>query len=189
VTAATIGPNAVVQLGEALRAEGLDDLARAIFTAAGHREWLAAAPRSMLAEREVARLHDALWALAPQALPLAREAGRRTADYILANRIPRAARWLLAVLPSSMAEPLLVHAIARHAWTFAGSGRFVIEQGRPSRFAVTANPLARAAEDGHCFWHEAVFTRLWQRLIDPRAQVVETRCGHGVGACRFEVRR
>lgn len=182
---AVIGPNAVIQLGEALRPHR--GLAEAVFAAAGHGDWLRDAPEQMVPEGEVAALHAALYALSPRAIELAQEAGTRTGDYILANRIPAAARLLLRALPAALAEPLLVAAIARHAWTFAGSGRFVQLPGRPARFGIDRNPLAR--DHGHCRWHEAVFTRLWQKLIDPAATVVETTCGHGDGQCRFAVRR
>lgn len=182
---AVIGPNAVIQLGEALRPHR--GLAEAVFAAAGHGDWLSDAPEQMVPEGEVAALHAALYALSPRAAALAEEAGTRTGDYILANRIPAAARLLLRALPAALAEPLLVAAIARHAWTFAGSGRFVQLAGRPAQFGIDRNPLAR--DHGRCRWHEAVFTRLWQRLIDPAATVVETCCGHGTGQCRFAVRR
>lgn len=186
---ARIGPNAVIQLDEALRARGEGGLAALIFAAAGQSEWRGHPPEAMVDERAVARLHAALWRLAPAAAALARDAGTRTADYIMANRIPRAARGLLTLLPAALAEPLLVRAIARHAWTFAGSGAFAAAPGRPARFTIAANPLARAEPDARCAWHEAVFTRLWQRLVTPHARVVERCCGHGTGACRFEVER
>ena len=189
MTVAVIGPNAVIQLGEALRAAGLGRLAEDVFTAAGHQDWLAAAPEAMVPEGEVARLHAALWSMAPAAGELARDAGARTGDYILANRIPRPARMLLGILPPGLAELLLLKAITAHAWTFAGSGRFAVEAGTPARFAIHANPLARADGAGRCIWHEAVLTRLWQQLVAPEAFVVETECGHGTGACRFAVQR
>lgn len=184
---ALIGPNAAIQLGAALASRPA--LAEAVFAASGHAAWLRAAPTEMLAEAEVARLHAALWRLAPDAPTLARDAGRRTADYIMAHRLPWLARALLIALPPALAEPLLLRAIAAHAWTFTGSGRFMVTGHAPTRFAIDANPLARAAPDARCAWHEAVFTTLWQKLVSPATRVIEERCGHGTDACRFVVER
>lgn len=106
VIGAVIGPNAAIQLGEVLRA-GDAALAEAVFGAAGHGEWLRVPPQTMLPEAEVARLHGALWALAPDPALMARDAGRRTADYVLEHRLPTLARWLIRALPKASAERLL----------------------------------------------------------------------------------
>lgn len=184
---ARIGPNAAIQLGAALATRPA--LAQAVFAAAGHAAWLKVPPSAMLPESDVAALHAALWRLAPDPQAVARDAGRRTADYIMANRLPWLARALLIALPPALAEPLLLRAIAAHAWTFTGSGRFAVVARAPTRFEIAANPLARPGADARCAWHEAVFTTLWQRLVMPGARVVEERCGHGGAPCRFAVHR
>lgn len=114
-----------------------------------------------------------------------RAAGRGTADYILANRIPAPAQRLIRALPRRLGAQLLAAAIARHAWTFAGSGRFSIEEIRPLTLSIAANPLALAPG---CDWHVAVFERLFAALVRPGAKVRETSCcGAGDPACRFTV--
>jgi divinyl protochlorophyllide a 8-vinyl-reductase len=186
--AARIGPNAVVQLGETLLAHDARGLAQRIYLAAGHLDWLRDLPTSMVNEADVAALHAALRRLAQpyEARDYAMEAGQRTGDYILANRIPHAAQALLRALPSKLAARLLLKAIARHAWTFAGSGRFVCEGGSPLRFSIVDNPLALP---GGCIWHEAVFTRLFQELAHPDVVVHEIACcASGDASCRFEIR-
>lgn len=191
---ARIGPNAVWRLLAALRADGGEPLAAAVLCTAGLSPWLAAPPQTMVDEHEVARLYAALRATVPeaQARRLARAAGTATGDYLLARRIPRAAQWLLRALPATLASRVLLAAVARHAWTFAGSGRFASRPGRPVRFSITGNPLCHgvARADGpQCDFHAAAVERLWRALVHPQARVVEVACeARGDPACRFEIR-
>lgn len=186
-----IGPNAIIQLAESARSQGADALVRNAFRRSGHGPWFETPPDEMLDEADVAAVHDALWCEVPPdvARGLVVEAGRRTADYVIENRIPPPVRYMLEALPAALAEPLLLKAIAHHAWTFAGSGKFLAFPDGLARFSIRANPLA-SPRAGHCLWHEAVFTRMWQRLVSPRARVEELSCcGQGAPACRFRVTR
>lgn len=185
--AARIGPNAVIQLGEAFRARGEVALGRAVYAAARCPDWFDAPPDEMIGEDAVASLHRALYRLAPP--PLARalsdEAGARTGAYILANRIPAPARMLLRALPAAPAARLLLSAISAHAWTFAGSGVFAQAGHRPTTVLIARNPLAIAPG---CVWHTAVFRTLFRDLVHPRCVVTEVECcGRGAPACRFEI--
>lgn len=120
-----------------------------------------------------------------------RVAGQGTGDYLLARRIPKPAQVALRLLPRRARGPLLARAIARHAWTFAGSGAFRILSLRPVVFELAGNPLIRGEAAGApmCVWHAAVLTRLFAALVDPAATVAETGCcGCGDPACRFELR-
>jgi divinyl protochlorophyllide a 8-vinyl-reductase len=118
------------------------------------------------------------------------DAGTRTADYILANRIPKLAQAVLKLLPAPLAARALAAAIAAHAWTFAGSGRFSVLRGNPMLLEIAQNPLCAEDRAGAaiCAWHTAVFQRLFQALVSPAARVVETACeGQGDSCCRFAV--
>jgi divinyl protochlorophyllide a 8-vinyl-reductase len=182
-----VGPNAILQTAEALRAEGGAPLARAVFDRAGLGPMLDAPPTAMVPERDAAALHRAVAeTLAPErAAAVAQEGGRLTGAYILAHRIPAPAQRLLRALPAALAGPLLLSAIRRHAWTFAGSGRVTIGW-RPMDLVITANPLATPG----CPWHRAVLQTLFRRLVAPDIRVVETACcAYGAAACRFEMRR
>ena len=119
-----VGPNAVIQLRDVLHDFRLHGAA--LFDAAGVGAWWLQPPSEMIPEQEAARLHQAVRRhLVPeQARAVLREAGLRTADYLLANRIPRPAQIVLRILPPRFAAALLLRAIAAHAWTFAGSGTF-----------------------------------------------------------------
>ncbi len=121
-----IGPNAVIQLAESLRAAGLERVISQAFSSAGAGAWLAAPPVAMVDAAQVGRLHRAVRATLPpaQAAAVMADAGRRTADYLLSARIPRPVRLLLKLLPARLSARLLVSAIRAHAWTFAGAGRF-----------------------------------------------------------------
>jgi divinyl protochlorophyllide a 8-vinyl-reductase len=144
----------------------------------------------MVDERPVALLHQTLRRLMPpqQSAEILADAGRRTADYILANRIPKPAQFVLKLLPAPLAARLLVSAITAHAWTFAGSGRFSGRTGRSVTFEIIANPLCAGEHSDSlvCVWHAAVFQRLFQVLVSPNTRVVETSCGaRGDECCRF----
>ena len=189
-----IGPNAITRVAQALRAEIGDAATHAVFAHAVLDEHLETPPTGMVDEVEVRRLHVALReALPPErATRVARRAGELTGDYLLANRIPRPAQAVLKRLPAALAERALLAAVSRHAWTFAGSGRFAARPGAPTVVEIADNPLCRAlvADGPCCHYHAAVFERLWRALVAPGTTVVETRCGAlGAPACRFELRR
>ena len=75
---------------------------------------------------------------------------------------------LIRALPAPLGARLLSAAIAKHAWTFAGSGAFTIVAHRPLTFEIAANPLAPgAAASPCCHWHAAVFERLFSTLVWP----------------------
>lgn len=191
--AARIGPNAVTRLAEALVAARGAGEARAIFSRAGLAHHLAAPPERMVEEQDVIALHAALRAALPPAAAeaIAAEAGRRTGAYLLTHRIPRPMRLVLPWLPPRLSALILLAAIGRHAWTFAGSGRFARRPGRPVRFAISGGPLARGVHGPApvCAYYAATFETLFRALVHPRARVVETDCeAMGAPACLFEAR-
>src|SRR3954452_21912370 len=139
--AALIGPNAVIQLLAALNEGDRQDLARRACIEAGVSGWFHTPPQHMVDERAVGRLHRAVRRALPleTANVLMAEAGRLTADYLLAHRIPRAVQVLLRCLPARAAAALLVKAISAHAWTFAGSATFTAQAGMPTVFTLINN--------------------------------------------------
>lgn len=190
-TAGQIGPNALLQLIPVLEAAGSAALARDLFAAA--RAEVPDPALGLVPEAPVARVHHGVRArFGTGAEALLFEAGLRTADYILAHRIPKPAQTLLRWLPPALGAPILARAIARNAWTFAGSGQFAIAPGRPPRFDLADNPLIRGERSPIplCHWHRAVFERLFRTLIDDRLRCRETACcASGAPACRFALQR
>ncbi len=183
-----VGPNAIIQTRHALDHFCGAATGAAIFSAARLGAWIASDPGEMVGAQYVNALNRqiALALPAPVAEAVLRDAGRRTGDYILANRIPKLAQRVLRMLPRRLAQRVLIKAIAANAWTFAGQAR--IETGA-NFIAILDNPvcLGRQGFDG-CVWHEAVIQRLFEALVDPHALVVETMCtGRGDPACRFVV--
>lgn len=191
--AGCIGPNAITRPAEALRARFGEATTAELFAQASLGRHLAAPPEAMVAEAEVTALHRVLRArLADEDWRLvAWDAGTRTGDYLLAHRIPPPAQAILRLLPAGRAAPLLARAIARHAWTFCGSGAFSAEPGHPLRLCIAGGPLSRGAacEAPVCDYYVATFERLFRRLVSPRAWAREVACeAQGAPACVFELR-
>ncbi len=139
----------------------------------------------MVPQAEVARLFAALRSRLTEAeadVVLA-QAGQWTAHYIIAHRIPRAAAGLISLMPVPIGARLLLTAIARHAWTFAGDGRVGISRGHPMRLDIGANPLATPG----CPWHCATIAELFRQLVAPHVRVEHPGCcARGDELCRFE---
>ncbi len=184
-----VGPNSVTQLIAALDAAGEERLKARVFHSAGCGRYLDAPPTEMVPEQEPAFLHRALIDLAaPEtAAAIAIDAGHRTGAYVIANRIPAPARAILKLLPARVAAPMLAKAIARHAWTFCGSGAVAVRDAGPRTLEIRIDGNALATPG--CPWHGAVFETLFRRLAGARARVSHPECmARGDAACRFEVR-
>lgn len=161
---ALIGPNAVLQ-AVAVMEERLGHAETQAILADAQIERLPSGTH-MIPEIEALRLHRWLLLHEPMgAFVIAEEAGSRTADYIMANRIPRAAVWLLKHLPARLAAPLLMAAIRKHAWTFIGAGDFAADGAW--RFTVDRRTAddSLPPPDSLFHWYAAVFTRLYRELV------------------------
>lgn len=182
-----IGPNAVLQLLPVLdRTFGSGTADRALAAAGLARP---GAESGMLPEADVATLHALVRRTWPgDAAQVLRDAGLATGDYILANRIPAVARLFIRFLPATIGARILSAAIAKHSWTFAGSGRFRILSRSPVIFEIAANPVIAGETSSIplCHWHAAVFERLFSRLVWPEVAVREVACcARKDQACRF----
>lgn len=188
-----IGPNAVTRMTQALRALGDDTLCRRIFVRAGLAHHLAAPPTRMIPESDVAVLHRAAIEELGEAraAEISREAGRLTGEYLLANRIPALAQRVLKRLPRGIAARILVAAIARHAWTFAGSGAFAYAFAPQLTLKLTGSPICREirTQEPACAYYAATFERVFAEILGPTLSVKETECAAiGAPACVFVVR-
>ncbi len=191
--AGRIGPNALIRMAEAMRVALGPGPAQELLAAAGLPRLLDDPPTAMVDEDVVRRLHRVVAeALDPAtAEAVAEDAGRRTAAYILAHRIPAPARLVMRAAPPAVAALLLLAAIRRHAWTFAGSGRFRTESGPPLQLVIADCPLCRGvhAEQPACGYFAATFEGLFAALVSRTATVREIACAAtGAPSCRFAVR-
>jgi divinyl protochlorophyllide a 8-vinyl-reductase len=189
---ARIGPNAITQLAGALEREQGRDYVRQLLGTIGLEPYADSPPGDMVDEAEVIALHRAVRERLPElkAQSVAWRAGVQTAEYLLARRIPRAAQAVLRPLPAGLASRLLLAAIRRHAWTFAGSGRFTAHAGRTVLLSIEDCPICRGAHAAHgvCDYYAATFSRLYKVLVHPAARVREIECAAaGAPACRFEI--
>ncbi len=187
-----IGPNAIIRMAEALHdAAGVGTTER-VFAAAGLAGYLDRAPSEMVDEREVSALHAAVMeSLGAEAgARVCRSAGAKTADYLLANRIPAAVQRLLRRLPPAIGSRVLLAAVAKNAWTFAGSGAFDTRNGKRPRVRIQGCPFCRdmTAEAPRCDYLAGTFERLYRVLVHSRTEVREIACeAAGDNACVFEL--
>ena len=191
--AGRIGPNAIIRVGEVLTARIGSSGTWALFEHAGLVRYLRQPPGQMVEEAEVRQLHGALREKlgAATARDVATAAGRATADYLLGHRIPKPVQRLLRVLPAPLAARVLLAAITRNAWTFAGSGEFSARAGSPVQLTIRHNPLCQGlhTDTPACDFYAATFERLFQVLVHRNARVREVACeACGNDACRFEIR-
>ena len=91
---------------------------------------------------------------------MARDAGRRTAEYVIANRIPRLAALLIGFLPRPFGRRLLLSAIRRNSWTFAGSGECGILP-HAGGISIAGNPLSMPGG----IWHVGVLETMFRELV------------------------
>ncbi len=190
---AEIGPNAVLQTLRALEEQAGAEAVRA---ACARAELPDPAPARMIPEAWFVRLVASVRHLLPaeQSDAVLARAGALTAEYVRANRIPSLVRGLLAALPASAGMPLLVRAFEKHAWTFAGSGRFQASLGPPITLTLEGCPTCRAEAGAASSrragaYYEAAFEGLLH-TADVRVRVREVACRvTGSPDCRFLVTR
>jgi len=189
---ARIGPNVIIRLGEALEARLGRAVRDDIFAAADLSEYLRTEPTAMVPEADVVALNRSLRGhlATDTADAIVRDAGERTAGYLLAHRIPPLAQRLLSVLPASLAARLLLALICRHAWTFAGSAGVTLHGGRRRRVVFEGSPLARGVVSATpvCGFYAGTFEGLFRALVAPNAQVREVTCAAtGASSCTLEL--
>jgi len=187
-----IGPNAISRIAQALEDQHGTAAARRVFHAARLESYLANPPQDMVDEDEVARLHHALHRElgTEAAADVATAAGRLTGGYLLAYRIPALAKPVLSLLPPSPSARLLLNAIAKHSWTFSGSGVFTYVSGDPIRVSITNCPVCRQTRSASpvCQFYTATFETIFRALVSPHTRVVETLCqATGASSCTFEI--
>ncbi|MGZ6059647.1 MAG: bacteriochlorophyll 4-vinyl reductase [Myxococcaceae bacterium] len=183
---ARIGPSAVLQTLRAV--EELEPRSRAAVESRAPMEPL---EEGMIPERVFVQLIRAVRDVLPRerAEAVLRRSGALTADDVRSHRIPAAIRATLAGLPAFLAMPLILQAIERHAWTFAGAGTFGSE-GKMLLLdgAPTARPESGPPGTGcSCAYYEGAFEGLL-RLAAREVRVTEVACqASGAAKCQFRI--
>jgi divinyl protochlorophyllide a 8-vinyl-reductase len=187
---AQIGPNALIQMVEALRIVWGPEETRSLLVSLGLGHYADVPPQHMMPQEQVAALHTRLHGMvdAGSFKSITADAGRRTADYLLAHRIPRAVQWVLKRLPDAIAARVLCRAIAKHAWTFAGSGVFSYAWTPGLVFRLRGNALCQQiqADAPVCDYYAATFERIFRVIVNDNWRVVEAQCeASGADFCEF----
>jgi len=193
--ASRIGPNSVIQTLRALRELEEAQVASDVPARAALPEsW----PEGMIPEAWFVRLVRALRETLPagRSEAVLRRSGAYTAEYVSQHRIPALFRGLLRLLPSRLGIPLLLAAFRRHAWTFAGAGRFSTEGGfpgpGPGTIVLEDCPTCRSDTANLSLPHagayyEAAFEGLLQ-LAARNVRVREVACqASRAPCCRFQI--
>lgn len=189
---AQIGPNTIIQVAQVLR-DRLSPAFADLVLRDATQYTLATMPSRMVDEREAQGVVQALVRRmgATAATHMLREAGSRTADYLLANRIPRIAQLVIRVVPRRVGLMLLLKAMKANAWTFAGSGHFhVAPSGRTPELVFENCAMCRGMREGMpmCDFYAGTFERLIGVLVARNVRVSEVACmAQGAPSCRFEL--
>lgn len=182
-----MSPLAILELLETVEAMlGAEARDEALREALIHR---VPAPDEPVREDKAARLHKAVRRLWPDdSDALLRRAGEEAGRYVVDHRLPDRGRQLLLRMPRSAAAWLLARRTEQQAWTFAGSGQFVVESA--GRFSLLDNPLVRGekANRAICFYHAGFFEKQFCSVVHPGIRCIETACvAKGDPACVFRL--
>ena len=181
-----MAPFVVLELAKVLEnVRGPEDLKTALRSAQLFR---LPEPDEPVREDKAARLHQTvrrLWA--DQALQMGHLAGIGAAQRIMETQITERAQTMLSKMPRATGAWLLAKTARQNAWTFSGTGEFVVEN--ESRFVLKGNPLVAGEQTNEtvCHFHAGLFEKLFSTLIHPRLVCHETACNaRGDEACVFE---
>ncbi len=76
---------------------------------------------------------------------------------------------VLKKLPRELAARILVAAIARHAWTFAGGGAFSYEFSPQLTLRLMGSPICKGlrTQEPACTYFAATFERVFREMLGP----------------------
>ena len=145
-------------------------------------------PDEPVREDKSARLHQAVRSLWPdEAQTICATAGVGAGHRVIETQITEKAQAMLAKMPMATGAWLLAKTARQNAWTFSGSGDFVVESEQ--RFILRDNPvvLGETSDTSVCYFHASLFQTLFSTLIHPRLICSEVAClARGDDACVFE---
>lgn len=187
-----IGPNSIIQTVAALEEIYGPLRGRAIRRSGKPLGWLDRLPDSMVNERQFHALVETIVGQvgAEEAGRVLHRSGQLTAGYLLSHRIPRPMQALLRVLPRRLGLKILLSAIRRHAWTFAGSGSFDYALGDRSLITLSSPVLGSdpAVAGAVCHYYRSCIAELLKTLVDLRIVLVDLACqARRDQHCRYQI--
>ncbi len=167
-TSSRIGPNSIIQTVAALEALYGKTKAETLLRKIGQGYLIENLPKEMVEEAKFHSLVIALQKEIGETSAILKEAGERTARYLLKVRIPFIFQKFLKLLPHRLAFRLFLFAISKNAWTFAGSGEFTYSMNQPPEITVKvifpSHPVV-----GN--FYLGTFTTLLQELVNPATKI------------------
>ncbi|HED31549.1 MAG TPA: bacteriochlorophyll 4-vinyl reductase [Prosthecochloris aestuarii] len=169
-TPARIGPNSIIQTVASLESRYGKAETEAILTRSGHKHLIGNLPSEMVEEDKFHKLVTALVReLGDNVMThILNDSGQRTAAYLLKVRIPGFFQKLLKPLPSGLAFRLLLFAISKNAWTFAGSGDFSYTTGKTPTITVKVTYPSIPVVGN---FYLGTFTKLLRELVNPGTRI------------------
>ena len=170
-TPSKIGPNSIIQTVAALEAAYGKTKAETMLSKIGQGYLVGNLPKEMVEE---AKFHTLVGALQKEIGETAtsrilQESGERTARYLLKVRIPGIFQKFVKLLPPRPAFKLLLFAISKNAWTFAGSGEFAYTMTRPPEISVKVTFPTQPVVGN---FYLGTFTALLQELVNPTTKIM-----------------
>lgn len=158
-----------------------------VFQAAGLRNL--PNPEEPVREKQVQQLHQIIRENYPAHLErIMTEAGIAAAKVITQYRLSVTAKQMLNRLPWSMATWMMVKSVHQNAWSFTGSGTFLmLETGM---FELSQNPMMRGVHETRpqCTFHRTIFETMFREVVHEQMQCEELQCcGAGATSCRFKL--
>ena len=165
-----IGPNSIIQTVTALEENYGKSKAETILRKIGQGYLIGNLPKEMVEE---IKFHTLVGALNKEigstaTANILKESGERTARYLMRVRIPAPFQKLVKLLPPRLAFRMLLFAISKNAWTFAGSGEFrysMITQPEISvKVTFPSQPVVGNFYLGN-------FTALLKEMVNPKTSI------------------
>jgi divinyl protochlorophyllide a 8-vinyl-reductase len=182
---ARIGPNSIIRTVEALTDLFGVPYTHNLLCAGGYPDLMDNLPTTMIPEEEFLALITMLVEQigSEQTAHILRRAGELTAGYLLANRIPKPFQTLLTYVSPTIGLNLLLVAIKKSAWTFAGSGKFSFVGSTPATIIIANQHATAIIPHEICSFYNGTFETIFQTLIDTQTHV-EKLVGPGSGEFR-----
>ena len=187
-----IGPNAIIQMIKTMEEDLGVRQTIDFFIDSKLSQYISHPLVGRVHEEDVCLIHQRLIETygIEHAKRLSWQAGEKTADYLLKNRIPKLMGLILKHLPIKMSISILLRAISNHAWTFVGSGTFSYQVFKSITIYIESNPICKGIRSSEpvCDYYAGTFEGLFKSLIDTSIEVKEVGCeAQGDLSCSFRV--